>query len=429
MASLPLKPTMPPPTPSSSHSPTGLAGVESEYDVYALPFVPSILRTINTDNARVVSTRLKHQIDFEKYAHTFIGTSFVPARFWNPINDKSEQANLRPTERCYSQYFLSLMNIELAAERQEKEAYALYQVPLYHFEASEEVLWALSVPGLREDSPHVEMGDRLQLRQLWVDGTGALITVPQHTGLLGYSPVTYKNWGGVQYDAVVYSISRAQETVYLKADGLSFLYIGQDIVPMFVNVVFPLKHGTSKAQREALMDVDSCLIHASSTSHHHGSLSSTGGLDNLGEPPGAKYATPTEDPKTEVDVHRNDWIRRVLFPTEADGNLQTELRTVPHRGLFDRDLNYEQAHAVNDVCVHAYGVLPYLVSGPPGTGKTKTLVETAMQLLNTTIVCHVLICAPSEAAADTLALRLKHYLSTKQMLRLNRPGRAYNEGE
>ena len=73
------------------------------------------------------------------------------------------------------------------------------------------------------------------------------------------------------------------------------------------------------------------------------------------------------------------------------------------------------------------GVLPYLISGPPGTGKTKTLVETAMQLLNTTIY-HVLICAPSEAAADTLTLLLKQYLNAKQMLRLNRPGRADNEG-
>jgi len=50
-----------------------------------------------------------------------------------------------------------------------------------------------------------------------------------------------------------------------------------------------------------------------------------------------------------------------------------------------------------------------------------------MQLLNTTDVAHMLICAPSEAAADTLALRLKEYLSRKELFRLNRPGRADNE--
>jgi helicase MOV-10 len=117
----------------------------------------------------------------------------------------------------------------------------------------------------------------------------------------------------------------------------------------------------------------------------------------------------------------------MLFPTDADGNVQTQLRKVPHRGLFDPPINYEQAHAINDVSLNAHGILAYLISGPPGTGKTKTLVELAMQLLNTTDVYHMLICAPSEAAADTLALRLRRHLNTKQMLRLNRPGRADNE--
>lgn len=50
-----------------------------------------------------------------------------------------------------------------------------------------------------------------------------------------------------------------------------------------------------------------------------------------------------------------------------------------------------------------------------------------MQLLNATNVGHTLLCAPSEAAADTLALRLKEYLSRKELFRLNRPGRADNE--
>jgi helicase MOV-10 len=100
---------------------------------------------------------------------------------------------------------------------------------------------------------------------------------------------------------------------------------------------------------------------------------------------------------------------------------------MPHRKLFDGLINYEQVHAIGSVCASDYGTLPYLISGPPGTGKTKTLVETAMQMLNSTNVAHILICAPSEAAADTLALRLKRYVSTKQLLRLHRPGRADNE--
>ncbi|KAF3006657.1 hypothetical protein E8E13_008270 [Curvularia kusanoi] len=117
----------------------------------------------------------------------------------------------------------------------------------------------------------------------------------------------------------------------------------------------------------------------------------------------------------------------MLFPLDKDGRLQTRLRSVPRREFFDHAINYEQAQAVNSVCTNVFGTLPYLVSGPPGTGKTKTLVEMAMQLLNTTKVAHLLICAPSEAAADTLSLRLTRYLTPKQLLRLNAPSRADNE--
>ncbi|KAF2258007.1 P-loop containing nucleoside triphosphate hydrolase protein [Lojkania enalia] len=125
-----------------------------------------------------------------------------------------------------------------------------------------------------------------------------------------------------------------------------------------------------------------------------------------------------------TSVTQNDWVRQMLFPVESDGVFQTKLRTINYkRGLFDYKLNYEQLQAVNSVCANEYGTLPFLISGPPGTGKTKSLVELALQLLNTTQIAHILICAPSEAAADTLAQRLRRQLSPHQLLRLNGPGR------
>lgn len=49
---------------------------------------------------------------------------------------------------------------------------------------------------------------------------------------------------------------------------------------------------------------------------------------------------------------------------------------------------------------------PYLLFGPPGTGKTKTLVEAITQIVTLDEKTRVLVCATSNAAADELALRI-----------------------
>ncbi|KAF2642781.1 P-loop containing nucleoside triphosphate hydrolase protein [Massarina eburnea CBS 473.64] len=208
------------------------------------------------------------------------------------------------------------------------------------------------------------------------------------------------------------------------------------MTPLLANVMFPLKGRTVQTLQKSLAFTDCALVNAET----HLWRAQNPGFNDINNisytiGPGAfndgSSRSQSMQPQEPIEAHTaqtpNSWIRRILLPNQRDGRHQTELRTIPHRGLFDAQLNYEQSHAVNSVCESDYGVVPYLISGPPGTGKTKTLVEIAMQLLNTHSVDHLLICAPSDQAADTLALRLKKYLKPTELLRLNGPWRPVAE--
>lgn len=62
---------------------------------------------------------------------------------------------------------------------------------------------------------------------------------------------------------------------------------------------------------------------------------------------------------------------------------------------------------------------PYIIFGPPGTGKTITLIEIIREVFQQNRSVKILACAPSDAAADVLCLRLAKYFSTTQLFRLN----------
>ncbi|KAK9834613.1 hypothetical protein WJX74_005750 [Apatococcus lobatus] len=90
-------------------------------------------------------------------------------------------------------------------------------------------------------------------------------------------------------------------------------------------------------------------------------------------------------------------------------------------------LNAEQRLAVASVMSRAGGDMPFALFGPPGTGKTVTLVECALQLLKTEHHARLLLCAPQNYSADLLCSALaaaRQGLGPNKeprMLRLNDP--------
>ncbi|KAJ7430120.1 P-loop containing nucleoside triphosphate hydrolase protein [Mycena galericulata] len=86
----------------------------------------------------------------------------------------------------------------------------------------------------------------------------------------------------------------------------------------------------------------------------------------------------------------------------------------------------EQLETVAAIVHQPKGAPPFIVFGPPGTGKTVTIVEVIHQLLLRDPEARILACAPSNSAADLIAQKLLS-LGTTQLFRLNSLSRNYYE--
>uniref|UniRef100_A0A8D1LN72 RNA helicase n=1 Tax=Sus scrofa TaxID=9823 RepID=A0A8D1LN72_PIG len=92
--------------------------------------------------------------------------------------------------------------------------------------------------------------------------------------------------------------------------------------------------------------------------------------------------------------------------------------------LYDRSLesNPEQLQAMKHIVMGTTRPAPYIIFGPPGTGKTVTLVEAIKQVVKHLPKAHILACAPSNSGADLLCQRLRVHLPSS-IYRLLAPSR------
>ncbi|KAG8893509.1 hypothetical protein FRB99_001899, partial [Tulasnella sp. 403] len=84
--------------------------------------------------------------------------------------------------------------------------------------------------------------------------------------------------------------------------------------------------------------------------------------------------------------------------------------------------NEPQLKAVTAIVNRPPGSVPFVIFGPPGTGKTVTLVEAIRQILARNPNAHILACTPSNSAADLITQRLAD-LGPAQLFRMNAPSR------
>ncbi|XP_053943610.1 helicase MOV-10 [Cuculus canorus] len=120
-------------------------------------------------------------------------------------------------------------------------------------------------------------------------------------------------------------------------------------------------------------------------------------------------------------------LSSILFPS---GSCQRSLFTGTFQPRwFDRKLlaNEEQCRAVTHIVTGMSRPAPYLIFGPPGTGKTVTLVEAIKQVWTCFKDARILACAPSNSAADLLCQRLLKDFPPRYIYRLIATSRNYND--
>ncbi|OXB73648.1 UNVERIFIED_CONTAM: hypothetical protein H355_017070 [Colinus virginianus] len=111
-------------------------------------------------------------------------------------------------------------------------------------------------------------------------------------------------------------------------------------------------------------------------------------------------------------------LASVLFPSASCQRSLFEGTFQPR--WFDRKLeaNEEQCQAVKHIVTGMSRPAPYLIFGPPGTGKTVTLVEAIKQVWSCVKDARILACAPSNSAADLLCQRLLTDIASRYIYRI-----------
>jgi hypothetical protein len=123
---------------------------------------------------------------------------------------------------------------------------------------------------------------------------------------------------------------------------------------------------------------------------------------------------------------RDHALRSRLFPSDKGSlsKVPASLDTPAAPLKYSNGLNDKQRTAVRHILslssnLQKLALYPYIVFGPPGTGKTSLITAAILEMCETFPSLRILAVAPSDAAADVILSRLSKVLSPERLFRLN----------
>ncbi|KAJ8377387.1 hypothetical protein AAFF_G00260470 [Aldrovandia affinis] len=131
-------------------------------------------------------------------------------------------------------------------------------------------------------------------------------------------------------------------------------------------------------------------------------------------------------PRKNGDSIMDIYVDMVSVATQTHPDTAVQRRPIPNPSqFFIPNLNPAQKEAVRRILAAEGRPTPYILFGPPGTGKTITLIEAILQVYHRIPSSRLLVCTPSNSAADLICLRLHHtgFLRDASLVRVNAASR------
>nr|XP_035129884.1 RNA helicase Mov10l1 isoform X1 [Callithrix jacchus] len=297
----------------------------------------------------------------------------------------------------YKEKFSALLWLEEIHAEMELEEYNMSGVILKR----NGDLLVLEVPGLAEGRPSLYAGDKLILKTQ--EYNGHAIEYISYVTEIHEEDVTLKI--NPEFEQAYNFEPMDVEFTYNRTTSRRCHFALEQVIHLGVKVLFP---------EEIILQ----------------SPQVTGNWNHVQDTKNDGQSTSKKDRKTRKDQAEHGTKEKragdqdLPAPLAADiSDLVDEIQTPEARKIefFNPVLNENQKLAVRRILSGDCRPLPYILFGPPGTGKTVTIIEAILQVHFALPDSRILVCAPSNSAADLVCLRLHEarVLQPAAMVRVN----------